>query len=188
MSTELSFDAAASRLIVETRAKGMLAKLAHDLSLSAGDLSAKATLDAQKLSVELDVPIASLRVDGVKKGAHVDKSVLSSSDRAEIERKIREEVLKAASVTVKTACEAPTSLLEDGSHEVAAPLTVEVGRGRTEVRTRAAIATKGVELVARGKATVSMPSLGLAPVKGPLGAFRVDDDIEIVYELVFKRA
>jgi hypothetical protein len=188
MSTALTFDASKSHLHVETRAKGMLAKLAHDLSLSATVLAAKATLEGDKLALELDVPVGGLRVDGVRKGAHVDKSTLSASDRAEIERKIREEVLRAASVIVRSSCDVPASFLDGGSKELEAKLTVEVGRGRSEVRSRASVEVGADSLVGRGSAKVSMPSLGLAPVKGPLGAFRVDDDIEIHYELAFSRA
>lgn len=186
MSTALSFEPGESHLTVETRAKGMLAKLAHDLSIGATSLKCEATLDDGRLSLELSVPVAGLRVDGVRKSAHVDKSVLSSSDRSEIERKIREEVLRSSTVVVKTTCDAPSGLAQDGTHEVSAPLTVELGSAKTEVRTRATVTTAAGRVVARGKATVSMPSLGVAPVKGPLGAFRVDDDIEIVYDLVFR--
>ncbi len=187
MATSLGFDAAQSTLVIETRAKGMLAKLAHDLSIKATALTATASLDEGRLSLELLVAVSGLRVDGVRKGNVLDKSVLSRSDRSDIEKKIRGEVLRAEQVVVKVSCDAPSALLEPGKHELSALVTVELGRARAEVQTRASVDATDARVTAKGRATVTLPGLGIAPIKGPLGAFRVDDDVVIVYELAFTR-
>ena len=64
----LTFDPAQSSLRIETVAKGMLAKLAHDLAIDAKSLTADASYDGGKAELTLRVPIADLKVYGVRKG------------------------------------------------------------------------------------------------------------------------
>lgn len=183
----LSFDAAQSTVTVETRAKGMFAKLAHDLSIDAKELSASSKIEGGSAHVELRVPVGRLEVAGVLKGTVLDRSVLSRSDRDDIQKKIRAEVLTAVDVVV--SMQAPVGdTLEVGRRSIEASGRVEIGARSTRVTSRCSIDVSTDRVTAEGRVKVSLPSLGITPPKGPLGAFRVDDDVEIVYRLVFDRA
>jgi hypothetical protein len=180
----LTFDPAQSSLRIETIAKGMLAKLAHDLAIDAKTLTAAVTHEGGKAELTLRVPIADLKVYGVRKGGTVDTSVLSGSDRADIERKIRSEVLKGEAVVAKLSCEAA---LDPGKRTVNARGTVEVGGRSTPVSSGLELDSSDATVTVKGRVRVSLPSLGISPPKGPLGAFRVDDDVEVVVSLRFTR-
>src|SRR5262249_40421369 len=81
----LVVETSSSRLAVRTRATGLLARLAHDLEIVAETFSGEARLDDPSWSAELTIPVWALRVGGVLRDDRVDASVLSASDRAEIE-------------------------------------------------------------------------------------------------------
>lgn len=183
----LSFDPAASTVTVETRAKGMLAKLAHDLSITAKAVAATAKVDGADVLVELRVTVAKLAVEGILKGSSIDRSGLSSSDKAEIERKIREEVFRGAEVVV--SMKAPgEGALSNGKKDVNVSGKIEAGGRSASISSRASIDVTDAGATVSGRAKVSLPGLGITPPKGPLGAFRVDDDVEVVYRLSFTKA
>lgn len=184
LAMTLAFDRDASKLRIETTAKGMLAKLAHDLAIEASDWTCEATLDGEKATLTAKVPVASLRVAGVRKHGTVDKNVLSSSDRSEIERKIREEVLTGREVVVAASA---SGIPADGSRTIDAELTVESGRAKARVSSRVTVSVTAGAVVASGRAGVSLSSLSIPPVKGPLGAFRVDDVVDVVFDARFTR-
>lgn len=184
------FDEKQSSLLVETRAKGMLAKLAHDLSIEVREPAVTLTVTDGKASLELGIDVAKLRVDGVRKGESVDRGVLSSSDRADIEKKIQREVFNTSRISVKLDATVAAGALdapEAGTRnaEIEASGRLEAGRGSTRVSSRVRLEVRADGVVATARAKVSLPSLGIAPPKGPLGAFRVDDDVEIVAKLAF---
>ncbi len=184
----LTFDPASSEVTIETKAVGMLAKLAHDLSIAAGELSAALREDGDKLVITLELPVPALQVRGVRRAGVVDATVLSRSDQADITQKLRREVLVAPKVVARVACEgAAAALSEEGRRDVAVDGSVEVGRGKTRVAGRASVTVSSARVVAEGRTKVSLPGLGIKPPKGPLGAFRVEDDVEIVYRLCFER-
>ena len=81
--TELRIDPAASRLAVRTRATGMLARLAHDLEISAAEVRGHARLDGdgEGWTAELLVPVSGLAVAGVLHGDRLDPAGLSQSAR-----------------------------------------------------------------------------------------------------------
>lgn len=185
--SELRFDAQASKLTIETTATGMLAKLAHDLSIVARSLRATATVDGQRFTIELDVPVGELEVDGVRKHGVVDRGTLSSSDKSEIQRKMRDEVLGGGTIVARAEGELPAGALEGAG--VTLDVTAKVERGsRTEsVRSKLTLKPSVERITAEGRFTVHLPALGIAPIKGPLGAFRVNDDIHVDVALVFTR-
>ncbi|MFO0614595.1 MAG: hypothetical protein U0414_18565 [Polyangiaceae bacterium] len=179
-----TLDRAHSDVSIETTAKGMFAKLAHDLRLLAGELTATVTEgEGGRLGVELHLPVRAIKVDGVRKSGQVDRSVLSASDRSDIEKKIREDVLRSSEVKVTVPLPGVPS---PGS--TTADATVEVGGYRSSVPLRLTIATKDGRTHAAGRAKVSLSALKIPPVKGPLNAFRVDDDVEIVFDVAFSAA
>jgi hypothetical protein len=171
-------DKGASKLVLRTRAQGMLARLAHDLEIAAGEINGAASLDGDAWTAEVAVPVSSLRVAGALRGDRLDTSALSSKDRAEIERKIREEVL-AAGPEVRTRAEGPSrdrgeATVSFGSKSA----RVSVSHSKTE--------PSGAGFSVTGRAELSLRALGVAEVKGPLNAFRVGDTIEVLYTLVIQ--
>ncbi|NUP13508.1 MAG: hypothetical protein HOW73_46315 [Polyangiaceae bacterium] len=182
---ELRFDASASQVVVQTRAKGMLAKLAHDLSIDARDASATLRIEGEEAVVELRVPVAKLEVAGVLKGGDIDRGVLSRSDKDDIQKKIREEVLRSGEVVVAMRASVGGSPIAAGKRSADARGRIEVGGRSAQLVSRADIDATDTRVTANGRVKVNLPALGITPPKGPLGAFRVDDDVEIVYRLAF---
>ncbi len=172
----LRLDPAASSLVLRTRAAGLLARLAHDLEIRAADLSGHAKLDpAGPWTAELHVPVDALRVAGTLDGDKLDPDGLSAADRAEVERKIREEVLTGTrAVRVRAS----------GSSRDRADARVEVAQGAGTVHTRLAVSDlpDGAVRVA-GSCPVSLRTLSIREVKGPLGAFKLKDEVEIRFDL-----
>jgi hypothetical protein len=181
-----SFDAKASTITIETEAVGMLAKLAHDLSITARSPKATLSVDGASASISLEVPVDGLAVDGVRKGGALDRSVLSSSDRADIEKKIRHDVLTSQAVVVTAnVASLPKPLDQDGSQSLDAELQVEIGKAKSRVRAPVTVTVAGKTITAKGRAPIDLPRFGITPPKGPLGAFRVKDTVNVDFSLVF---
>src|SRR5690349_5313634 len=96
--SELHLDPTASRLTIHTRAVGMLARLAHDLEITASELRGRARLDGESWTAELEVRVAKLRVAGVLRGERLDPEALSAADRLDIERRMHGEVLRGTEI------------------------------------------------------------------------------------------
>jgi hypothetical protein len=177
-SRTFTVDPAASRLAVGTRAEGLLARLAHDLELSSEDLSGRATLDGDAWTAEIQASAASLRVDGVIRGDTMDRTVLSASERDEIERRMRADVFDGAPTLAVTA---------QGASRAAGAADVSIGHRRTRTTfTLDAREIEGGAIVATGRFTLSLKSLGAKPIKGPLGAFSVKDAVQVLFELTLR--
>lgn len=110
---------------------------------------------------------------GALKKGRVDEGVLSVGDRFEIDRRIREELL-AGEVRV-TATRQGRDL----------ELAVVAPRGRQSVRATAAITERDGSLDVRCELSLSMKALGVGPVKGPMGVFRVKDEVTALVSLRF---
>ena len=165
-------DLQASTVTLRTRAKGLLSKLAHDLEIQAEGFDGEVEVQDEEWKATLRFPVSSLTVVGALKGDKVDRAILSSSDRAEIERKIREEVL-ATSEIVATA---------EGTDRKGGKVVVKARRG--EQSRRVSLTTEerpGGEIVAYGSTDLSLRALGVDEIKGPLGAFKVDDRVEVAF-------
>ncbi len=184
LTMTLRFDESQSRVTVETTAKGMLAKLAHDLSIDARKLDATTAIAGEQITVDLTVPVRELFVRGVRKGGSVDTGVLSASDRTEIERKVRSEVLNGDTVKVKLAAK---SSLEVGRSQLDARGEIEVGARRAPTSCSVTLELTEALATASGRARIHLPALGITPPKGPLNAFRVDDEVVVDFKLVFTR-
>jgi len=173
-SRTLTVDAAASKILIHTRAEGLLARLAHDLELRVRSVEGKVSLDGDAWTAELSAPVSGIEVVGVLRGDAVDEGALSSSDRADIKKKMQTEVLTAPAVVVKAS----------GASRASGEATVEVGSGRQRVSfAPKARETEAGGFVVEGRFAVSLGALGIKPPKGPLGAFRVNDEVEILYSL-----
>lgn len=175
--TAYRLDADRSRLLVRTRAEGLLARLAHDLELELGGVDATLEGEAslERARGEVFVPATGVRVLGVLKGGVVDERVLSSADRAEILDRVRDEVFRGESLVVGVEARGTD-----------AELVVGVGTqrpGRLRVRVNADAADGRV--VVRFRASFSLRTMGVGALKGPMGAFRVSDEIELDVDALF---
>lgn len=169
-------------ITLETRAKGMLAALAHDLSIIAEPVLST-VVEGDAVVATLRFAPARLRVDGVRKNGAVDRGVLSQNDRRDIETKMRAEVLRGTDVTVEARVPlADVAASGESRANLRAKVTI-AGRTR-ELDVGATVARTDDRVTVRTNVGVSMESFGLAPVKGPLNAFRVDDRVEIRASLV----
>ncbi|XXX80555.1 hypothetical protein WMF30_17490 [Sorangium sp. So ce134] len=177
---ELHLDPAASRLTIRTRAAGMLARLAHDLEIAASDLRGRARLDGDAWTAELEIPVADLRVAGVLRGDRVDPDALSDGDRRDIERRIRDEVLRGTEVV-----EVRASGVAQGRAEV----RVQVASGSAALAARLSSRDLGEGRIGvTGGCQLSLAALGVREVKGPLGAFKVRDELEVLFDLTLRPA
>jgi hypothetical protein len=165
-------DLQASSITIRTRAKGLLAKLAHDLEIQAMEFDGEVELDGDSWTATLRFDVAKLEVVGALRGDKVDRAILSSSDREEIQRKIRQEHLTGGRVVVEAK----------GTTRTRADVTVQGPRGSHSLGVSLSTEDRpGGEVVAYGKLDLSLRRLGIAEIKGPLGAFKVDDRVEVAF-------
>ncbi|NUQ72173.1 MAG: hypothetical protein HUU21_01150 [Polyangiaceae bacterium] len=176
MSTLIA-DKAASRLVVRTRTSGFLARFAHDLEIVATELSLRASAEGEAWTADISIPVASLRVAGVLKGGDkLDTGVLKASDQAEIENRMQTDVL-AGGPEIKVQA--------SGKSRAKGEALVTIGAKSARFPLSQSIETRdGGGVTASGRCDLSLRALGIEEVKGPLGAFRVADTVEIVYTIV----
>ncbi|AKT41902.1 hypothetical protein [Chondromyces crocatus] len=175
---ELNLDPAASRLTLRTRAAGMLARLAHDLELEAKHLRGHARVEGDTWTAELQIPVESLSVAGTLRGERLDPSALSASDRGEIERRVRDEVLRGTQ-EVKIQASGRTRTRAE----------VRIVLQGAETRLSAALDTRegpGGALTVSGSCRLSLRDLKIAEIKGPLGAFKIRDDVEVRFDITLR--
>jgi hypothetical protein len=168
-----AFDLAASRLVMHTKATGLLARFAHNLELEATRFEAELGADGERWVAELRVPVRGLRVVGVRRGERVDKDTLSGSDQDEIHRRLLEQVFVG---TDTVSVHAQGEARERGSAKVA----LHSGTQTVALRSTLQPPLDG-KIVVSGRCTLSLRALGVPEVKGPLGAFKVHDDVEVIY-------
>lgn len=155
-------------LLVHTRRKGAAAKAGHDLEIVVGHW--RATLDlGQSPSASLSADSSSLRVREGRGGIQA----LDDADKQNINRAIRDEVLKATTIAFRSTAvdRAGEGLQVRGELELMGltrPLDFDV-----ELR-------PGDKLSAR--ATVNQTDWGMKPYSALLGALKVADEVEITLE------
>jgi hypothetical protein len=167
----MRLDAPRSRLTIFTETEGLFSALAHDLEIVAGDLRG----EANEATAEVRVQVASINVTAVMKRGRRDEGILSRADRDAIDRQIREEVLPATELIARgtmVAGRASVEIVAPGGNARAVTCEVVVTQERDWTRTR-------------GRAEVSLRSIGAPPVKGPLGSFRVKDRVRVEFDLFF---
>lgn len=174
-----TLDPSRSRVTIRTEAEGLFSPLAHDLEIEAVPTRGEATDAGSEWSATVVTTPAALRVVGAVKRGAVDPGALSARDRSEIERRIREEVLRDVREVV---CEA------SGRGASAEVIVRASGAGaRFPLRyERLASATRDVAV--EGSFELSLRALGVPEVRGPLGAFRVRDRVRVSFRLTFTPA
>lgn len=169
----LHIETSRSRVRIETRAKGMLASLAHDLRIVAPIARGEAVAD-DRCTASFDVH--AMKVEQSCRhgtGAWGDPS---PTDRAQIEEKIRNEVFKGVrTITVDAR-------LRDSR----AQLTVLAGAGRQVVDVPVTVTRTDGEVYAKGEAMLSLEALKAAQPKVPLGAIKLEDTVRVRFDVVLR--
>ncbi|MBW2525148.1 MAG: hypothetical protein JRI23_13275 [Deltaproteobacteria bacterium] len=171
-------DGPSSRIRIHTRATGLLARFAHDLEIEVPAPEGEVTVDGESWSATLRLSAARLRVVGVLRKGQVDEGVLSASDKDEIRQRMDEQVFPRASTVVVRA---------EGEQTGRGSAKVELGKGHQKVSLRHAVEQRddGSTRV-EGRLELSLRALGVKEIKGPLGAFKVHDGVDVLYSCVVR--
>lgn len=168
----MELDPRASRVTIDLFAHGFLSALAHDLRIEARELRGSITSET---TAEVVAPVASLAVIGTLKRGSFDSSGLSPSDRSEVERRIREDHLRGSEVKV-------TAQLSGSS----ATLLFKAPRGEQSVRTTVTITRKEGSVQVDGRCELSLKALGVGEIRGPAGVFKLKDEANAQFSVVFR--
>jgi hypothetical protein len=177
----LRLNLASSRIAVRTFAEGLFARLAHDLEIVVNEASGEASGEAgeEPATASLRVPVRGLRVAGVVRGGRVNDQTLSASERADIELRMSEALGGAGAAAEITV--AATLLGEHATLQVRTPRGTQSVSLLVQVRR----APSGAIRV-RGDCKLSLDELGVPPVRGPVGAFRLADRVEVSFDASFE--
>lgn len=172
-------DAHASRVHIYTFAEGLFAKFAHDLALNAAP-AGKGVSTSEGATVALSFDVNDITVLGVRRKEFVDTEVLQLEEKLEIERRIRTEFFPAKEKNHFIDIEGQ---LKNGR----AVFTFTTPQGRKTHLSADVKAGIGEETaLITGLCKLSLSSLGIGPIKGPLGAFKVKDEVHIDFHAVFR--
>jgi hypothetical protein len=163
----MKVDASRSKIAIYTYTEGLFSRLAHDLELEVRSLIGDVTNDA----CTLRIAVSEIRVVGGVKRGKVDANVLSNADREAIEEQIRENVFRGGTGEIVVTG------TRDGAK---ARIAIAAPTGRAEVV--CSVNVKDGER-ATGEVVISLRGIGVAPVKGPLGAFRLADRVKVAFEI-----
>jgi hypothetical protein len=174
----LALDTKKTRIVVHTFAEGMFAKLAKDLEIELVARDGHVTIEDGKTRAEATFDVARARVTGVLHGKNVDEGALSEKDRADILHKMRDAIGGDGVVTISATTDDEKKAAFDvklprGASSARAPIDVTKSDGATEARE------------ARGEVELSLSTLGVREVKGPLNAFRLSDRVRVIFRVTF---
>lgn len=158
------------KLLLKTGVEGPGAKMAHSLTIEVTNWSATATVgdDPSQSSLRLSADIPSFEV----REGHGGVKPLSDNDRNEIKKSIANKILGSGRVEFQSnsVSAAGNSASVNGTLTIngkSAPVTVNLTDNGGTIS---------------GRATVVQTALDIKPFKGPLGAFRLRDAVEVEFE------
>lgn len=152
------------------RRAGLASAVGHDLKIAVGEHTVKV---GEGPRVEAEFMAKSLKVLGPVDGEQLQQGRLSASDKAKIEKNMREEVLEVGRHP-RVYFES-TAIRPDGDgYQVEGRLTLH---GTTRSLT-VPVVRNGGRLVA--KAFVHQPDFGIKPFRAFFGALKVKPDVEVV--------
>ena len=168
-----TLDSKRSDIRIRTFAEGLFSRLAHDLELICREPTGTAS---DERSCTITIPVRAIDVVGTLKNGKVDASALSPSDREDILGKMRREVFHGGdAVTIEASIEHVKVISAKGKTvERAVSLNPETQNDGS--------------LRVQGKLDISLNAIGSDPVKGPMNAFRVKDNVEVHFDVVFQPA
>jgi polyisoprenoid-binding protein YceI len=156
-------------LQVKTYREGIASKVGHDLVIDVTSWRANVKIGEQS-NVQLSADPASLHVREGLRGA----KPLTDKDRAEIRKKIEEQVLGREPISFRST---EVDLGDGGSMSV---------RGELEMAGNTRQLNVELRLATDGSVTASVPLVqsewGIKPYRGLMGALRVRDSVEIVLD------
>jgi polyisoprenoid-binding protein YceI len=162
-------------LVVKTYREGIAARAGHDLIIDVRQWAATLQLDEDRSRsrVELQADPRSLYPREGLRGL----KPLTDEDRAEIRRNIDEKVLGAEPIRFRSS--AVEALAGSGRLSV---------RGELSIRTRSRPVSFELTLGADGRVTGTVALVqsewGIRPYRGLMGALRVRDSLEVVFDAV----
>lgn len=158
------------KLIIKTGVEGPGAKMAHSLVIEATRWNATANVSedpsASSLSASIDIGSFEIRE------GHGGVKPLSDKDRDEIKKSIANKILGSGQITFQSSSVSASG----NSATVNGTLTIAGKSGNQSVN----LSDMGGRV--RATATVIQTNFGIKPFKGPLGAFRLKDAVDIEVE------
>lgn len=159
---------------IETRRKGLLSAVGHDLRLEVGRF--EVTVSADRTAVSARAQAGSVGLRAALDGQHELPTSIGRRDKARIERKVTDEVLHARhhpaiSFESTSVVATPNGYLVEGSLSI---------RGVAR-RVSAAAIRRDARLEARFAIRTS--DFGIRPVTALMGALKVRDEVHIVVNL-----
>lgn len=166
-------DPSRSEITLHTGTTGLFSAVAHDLEIAVREPRGEASFDAASAHGWIECPVRALVVVGAVKRGRVDAGVLSAGDRGDIERRIREVILPIPVVRIEATVD---------------EIAVQGPSATQRLPARWTRADENGAIVLRGAMSLSLKKLGIAEVKGPLGAFRVADEVAVSFRVVWVNA
>ncbi|MEV0148634.1 MULTISPECIES: YceI family protein [unclassified Nonomuraea] len=170
-----TFGPESGRLLVDTTRTGIGAKAGHDLTIEVTRWRGEATVEPSRSSVTVEIDAESLEVRKATGGV----KPLTGSDRQEIEKIVREKILRTARHPTITF----RSTRVDGTAEsfrVEGELTI-VGVTRP-----VAVQGSATEGRAHGSAVIVQSQWGIRPYSALFGTLKLSDEVEVRFEVALK--
>lgn len=167
--------AEASTVTVRTGTEGLFSRMAHRLELVAQPVDGRGEREGEVLRGALRVRAQDVHVSGVVRGDRVDAHVLTADDVAAIDARVGGELFGGPS----------TFDIEVDARAGGGTVAVSSPRGKATSKVRLSVVDEGASLRVTGEVRLSLRALGAGPVKGPLGAFRVADEVEVTFRGLF---
>lgn len=169
----MNIDSRASRVIVETSPRGLLAAAAHDLRIDA-PIAGGESADGTRCSARFEV--AAMKVAASRRHGTPSWHEPNERDARDIERRIREEAFAGLREIVVDAA------LAEGNAR--AKITTRATRSQTlDVSVR--VEHEGAATKVHGTCELSLEALGAGKIHVPLGAIKLDDRVVVTFDLVF---
>ena len=149
--------------------EGLLARLGHDLQLSARQFEIRLQDNLVRGRFASDM----LRVDGVIHRGRLDQSVLSNAEKTQIEQTVRDDILQSGKYP---------QILFEGTVQGQGPGGRRVEGRLHMVGSEQAIAATVHEDggIARAEVVLTPSSWGIAPYRAMAGALRIKDRVQVV--------
>ena len=172
--TSFALDPARSSVTLRTYAGGLFSALAHDLELTAKVVRGETKNDGERWEGELAIEPSAIKVVGVLKRGTVDKNTLSAGDVRDIEGRIASEIFGGL-----------REIVIRGEGAVSSPTVKVVGKKDGLADVKVTVRNDGASRIFTAKGKISIKSLGIPEVKGPLGAFVIKDHVDIDASVIF---
>jgi hypothetical protein len=175
----IDLSTASATITVETGTEGALADAAYDLTLVA-NARADARLDPAVPNAStgtVEIALDAFRVEALHRHLTGQRSEPSASDARKIADKTRGELASAFDGPIRAIVgdAKPT-----GDGRLAATARIRTRRGERTVPLRVTVSFEGDRRAhIDAELELSLAELGIGPVKGPLGLFRVADRIRV---------